>query len=83
MKISREIEIDLVDVEKSAWQNCKKCMQCRIDQSCFLFIGITPNFFPSFSFILVALDNRPKNKRKKPCKLKTRNKSTNKGKCEG
>jgi hypothetical protein len=67
----------LVGVEQSALQIVINAGAAEFIDSCSLLVGIAPKFF-SLSLVLVALDNRPKKKEIKACKLKKRNKSTNK-----
>jgi hypothetical protein len=77
MKFSREIEIDMLS---HCWAkclvNCKKCTCYRIDWPLFPPCRNCSQFF-SLSPILIALNNRPKRKkkRKKACKLKKETKT--------
>jgi hypothetical protein len=65
----------LVSVEQSALQIVRNASAAKLIDCCSLLVGIAPNF--SLSPILLALDIRPEKKRK-ACKLKKKNKSTNK-----
>ncbi len=74
MKISREIEIDMLSwCWAKCLANCKKYKSYKIDWPFFSPLGIAPNFF-SLSPVLIALDNRP-GRKKKACKLQKETKA--------